>query len=222
MKVSSAQKKFFLALFVVPLFFGIYSNSASAVVIVPATGSYALGSTVTYNILSDYSGLGIPSTDNVRGIALRLTIEGGTITGYTDPSGLTAYAACTGDVKFTSTSICVDIVTLGDSIANGVSLGSFTVNWPTAGITTITRAAGNIYKVNVDPIVSYGQTGTIGTYTIGAPDLTPTITTTGVLPRTAIDIPDNYKGGILIAMGLIFIVGGSIFFLRSSKKVEKA
>ena len=177
----------------------LFSRTVSAVSLSPSSGSYGVGSTITFSIVSS----SVPT--NSGAVQLRINVPAGaTITAYSDPTGAGWLpglpGGCNGTAKFSVTSLCVDLTKSSD-ITNGESLGTFTVRFDSAGVYTIARASDNGY-LSGSTIIP--QTGTVATINI----LTS-------LPSTSIF--DNFSGISAIIFGIVLIIIGIFLKSRAGK-----
>ena len=181
------MKNFFSFLFGYVLLTG----SIYAISITPATGSYNVGGSTNFTLTAS------DVTDNISAIQLRLHVEGGTIASYATDSQHLAIGVCLGGNSYTSTDICVDIAN-GSGILPGDTVGTFTVDWTTAGSFTFSKTGTNY--INGTTQESVPDDGNIGTYTILEVTATPT---PQILPRTA-----NDNNGFMILLGLMIVTIG--------------
>jgi hypothetical protein len=183
-----------VSLLVTPFLFAL---SAGAVSIVPSSGSFAPGSTQTFQILASP-----PAGQNA--VALRLSVTGMTITGFTDPSGVIAVTGdCTGSVKYTSTQVCVSMAKTTD-FQSGDPLGTFTATIASTGSASIVKDAGTEYS---DGVGTTASTGTGGTYTISTSGSGGT-----TLPNTSSSGSTN-TNMLLLITGLTMLSLGALSYV---------
>lgn len=197
--------KYFINLFLILVFFSLCGvKIAQAVSISPTSGTYGVGSTLTFSVIAS----GVPS--NATAVQMRINVPlGATVTSYNPPSGSTWFSSVLGcgpgNSTFTANQVCPDLVKNNPNlVVNGESLGSFTVQFNSPGTYSIARASNNGYLVGSNVVT---QTGTIATISI-----------VEGLPASSL----NLNWGIFtVIVGAVLIFTGIKIFYTVKKTDEK-
>lgn len=193
------SQKLFISVFSFLLVGMIYTVSASAFTLSPASGQLSTNQTQTVQILANRT--------TVNAATLRLTVANGTISNYVDGNGVLGIGECAGSAKSTATTVCVSVASTGGNFTSGQVLGTFTLTKTGTTAATITASAGSQY---VDGTAVSGVLATYSaasTTTTGGTTTSTTGSTTGTLPNTASSsfAPTNIVilGLLIIAIGLL-------------------
>lgn len=182
--------------------------STKAFTVSPDSGSYSPGAEQTIAIIAN------PPAETST-LQLRISVMGATvvpgsvITSAAEENGYLFIGVCPGGtgIKYTSSSLCIDIAKSSGTIANGDLLGQFKIRF-NEGVTsaTLVTAVENGYLIGSDVLPDVGRG--LGSYTVSVAN-TPTPTN---LPVTGIS---DYPGLVIVGGVFLVFVGVGFFIMRS-------
>lgn len=182
---------------------------AKAFTVSPASGSFSPGQEQTIAIVANP-----PATSSTLQLRIKIigatVVPGSVITSAAEENGYLMIGVCAqgNNMKYTETTVCIDMAKTSGSITNGDLLGQFKIKF-NQGVTsaTVLTDVENGYLLEGGNVLPDEGRG-LGSYTVSVVN-TPTPTP---LPVTGIE---DYPGLVIVGGVFLVFVGVGFFIMRS-------